>query len=1324
MRYDKNIIATFMILILIINISVIHGVKASTQDKNNSVFNSIIKVVTSWIKNTLNGVGIQINYNEKNGMTNLEKEPIRNINQTKPTQPVQALNIQIKIKKGDNLISIPYGSYIPDKVKKELIGTWYLYNTSIGAYQQVKNIEPGIGYYVKSDYDYNFTVKAKPYPKLIYDLKKGWNLIAAPQVEVNSSIFDKYDIKGPYSYRGLTEQEILIPGFAYWVYSPSNKEVEIGLFRGLSEEECDITECTDITTPGYHALCNNIHYTSTSERETCINILTDNVELDGKGFYCGWGENIGVKVDNHHDINIHDLVIRNSNFPIMINNSDNILINKNNLYNNTEGIWLVGHTTRSRIINNNISANNDIAYDVYLGDNSNNNMIKGNHIFNAGGVLIHSDNNSIIDNTITNNTNGIVFGNYAYNNTLINNTFCNNRIYDIKEYLHEGRNYFHSNTCNITSPNPHDYYCDDWCITEEEPEECDITECTDITTPGYHALCNDIYYTSTPESHGACINISADNVELDSRGYSIISTGESGHTYGIYVNHKTNISILNFTINNFGTGIYVGFGSRHRIENNTISNCIFTGINIYATNQNNISYNNVFNCNNGQGISIHYSANNSVHDNVVSNNKGGLSLEYCSLSNFYNNKINNNIYGIYLFGGAHRDNFTNNSICHNTNKDIFLSIGHFNTWNENSCDTYYAPGYVISDFCDYPCAECDITECTDITTPGYHLLCNDLHASGIGETDACINVLASDVELDCRRHSISGEGIGNGIKVDNEDSYIHDCKIHSFNSGININHASNITIKTSDIYNNSRSGVYIYNSMNNSIIYNNITHNKYGLVSRYSKYNTIKGNIIDNNTVEGMMEITSYNNTLENNEICYNEGYDIYSIYPLSNNRWENNSCDSSETGWLDIFCDNWCLPHCIDHCMDITRTGKYKLCNDIEFSGTELGWSGACINIQANNVEIDGKGYKIINTDPMASGNGIKINGYNSSNIHNVTIQNFAFGIYLNSSYNNTIMHNAIKENAYYDIFIHTSSDIDCDNRIIDNIGSGDRPILYYNSAVRLSGNNISELILCNADNSDIDNLSIISSDVFKNNGIIMIRTDNSNIINSNSLNTEGLFLYNSSNNTIINNNMRGDYEGILLYLGSNSNQINNNTLFYNRDTGIYIDSCSNNSIINNSVTSAAYSGIYLSFTTDNKIKYNNITNSLYGLQLYSSYNNLLNNNIISSSRRGSSSIGIWLHSSSRNDINNNIVAHQSNLGISLDSSHNNNLTNNTVIYNNYGIYSPSDDNLFIDNKVCLNTIDIFANPSSNIFEANTCNITSPNPHDDYCDNWCRAET
>ena len=302
-----------------------------------------------------------------------------------------------------------------------------------------------------------------------------------------------------------------------------------------------------------------------------------------------------------------------------------------------------------------------------------------------------------------------------------------------------------------------------------------------------------------------------------------------------------------------------------------------------------------------------------------------------------------------------------------------------------------------------------------------------------------------------------------------------------------------------------------------------------------------------------------------------------------------------------------------INSCSTLSTANEiYVLQNNISFN------SSTCFNITADNITLDGNGHTIngiISTYSRTHGisafgrnnltiknfknitnffNGIYfISTNNSLIINNIVSSNAWDGISLVSSSNNTLINITTKKNSGSDFHIIPSSEVDCNNNFINIIVSGNKPVEYYNYSVTIKNKDLSELILCNADNSTINNITIKGSDTKKNNGLLLFYTDNAHISNINSSkNVIGISLDSSSNNTLSN-------------ITANSNRF-----------GIYLISSSNNNITNSEVNSNRF-GIYLGSSSNNILSNSHIENNTrYGIYFYNSskntlYDDILNNTI-----------------------------------------------------------------------------------------------------------------
>ena len=173
---------------------------------------------------------------------------------------------------------------------------------------------------------------------------------------------------------------------------------------------------------------------------------------------------------------------------------------------------------------------------------------------------------------------------------------------------------------------------------------------------------------------------------------------------------------------------------------------------------------------------------------------------------------------------------------------------------------------------------------------------------------------------------------------------------------------------------------------------------------------------------------------------------------------------------------------------------------------------------------------------------------------------------------------------------------------------------------------------------------------------------------------------------NTIIDGRLAGN----VIKINSNNVEIQNFTI---QNSGIYFP----NSGIN--ITSRY-----------NIIKFNIIKNNLYGIILYDSSNNTIQNNIIKENKN----CGIYLSNSSANFISNNTVKDHNFNGVGIYDQSNYNVLKNNIFFNNgycgvnikissmneiilnnvsnnyIGIHIPSDENNIDENYYSNNNVDI----------------------------------
>jgi len=270
---------------------------------------------------------------------------------------------------------------------------------------------------------------------------------------------------------------------------------------------------------------------------------------------------------------------------------------------------------------------------------------------------------------------------------------------------------------------------------------------------------------------------------------------------------------------------------------------------------------------------------------------------------------------------------------------------------------------------------------------------------------------------------------------------------------------------------------------------------------------------------------------------------------------------------------------------------------NTIRDCGNISGFNyGIFISGSNNNIIIN---VTVIENSP----NGVLLSSSDFNVINNSNLSdNSRYGIEFSNSENNIARNLTLIENEWFDVRILADNDGECNNQFSNLSISGGRPFGYYNSSVNIQDEIFSELTLCNADNSSLNNITVIGSDNIGNSGFRMIRTEGSNISNINS-----------------SNNRFG-----LVILKSSNNKIENITVKSNEDSGIYFwELCNNNNLTNinssgNDYGVYFYQGDNLNNRISNSYLYDN---SVYGIRIGFSgtsyslnntfYNNFFNNTV-----------------------------------------------------------------------------------------------------------------
>ncbi|MBN1385645.1 right-handed parallel beta-helix repeat-containing protein [Candidatus Woesearchaeota archaeon] len=744
-------------------------------------------------------------------------------------------------------------------------------------------------------------------------------------------------------------------------------------------------------------------------------------------------------------------------------------------------------------------------------------------------------------------------------------------------------------------------------------------------------------------------------------------------------------------------GIYLQYSNDNLITGSSADNFASFGFGLYLSHGNNISnshadrggsvtsqgfylsssHHNIFSSNNAtgnanKGVRVFRSDNNTFVDNNINNNQYGIHINESSLNNFSHSSVQNNTYyDVYIES-------KNPSNCDNDYTNITISGGH-------ALDYFSAP-VSLQDQEFYQIILCGAggSNLTNLTIDGYSAKNNN-----------GLTLLHSDNSV---VQGIRSTGNYNGIRVHDSDNLtIRDSVFESNRYGIYhvLSDNGNITNNTITMnYGSYPYGINLWKSSYNMITGNNIRDSGYSgysgiILNTGSDKNVIVGNHFrnlsmssalpgsirlqlskDNNVTQNDMQdvnsgIYMYNasgSSVFNNTLLIS-GYTSYYAFGMERLSRNNNIFGNNLSGWSagGVYVYN----SSSNSIKDVHVKGKSSA------YGINSYWSW---NNTFSNFSIE----KYITGIMLQYSDNNSFSGFSSDN-------NTKNGLWLSNSKGNRVSDGFLSENNEYDMIIGTVLPEHCNN-IVDNItGSGNRPVLFYNSSVHLSNSVASELILCNADYADISNVTILGSDTLQNNYLYIGQTDHAQIeyIRSDG-NFYGIYMEYSTDNDFLDSSTYNNYQYNLYAAYSDHNMIHGSASWYpsRTKTSYYIYRSRNNTIAGTSIYNSS-SAIYLSHSNDTIIEENDIYQNTYGINLqYSNNNVVLNNNITRQF-----SYGQYLSSSSGNHIVNNSI--YSNLyPIYLTSvSSNNNISYNNVTRNSYGMYTNSPDNIFSHNYIFNNS-------------------------------------
>jgi parallel beta-helix repeat protein len=849
------------------------------------------------------------------------------------------------------------------------------------------------------------------------------------------------------------------------------------------------------------------------------------------------------------------------------------------------------------ILNNKVS-NNYLGIDLHSSNNDINNNTVSNNLF--GIYFTSSSHNSISDNIISDNSDHGIFLWVSSHNTIINNTFTNNGIFIWGDALPFFNTHVIEN--NTINGKPIYYFKDTSNLTiSEDAGEVILANCSNMAIKNMNASFSDT------------------GIELAYTENSVIVNNiASNNTIGIVLVHSPcNTLNRNVISDNYYEGIWFVTSSANNIKGNIVSNNTW-GIRLTSSSNNTLTLNTASN-NGDSGIYLEDSSNNNtLIKNTALNSGYAIRLRNHSSGNrIYLNDFMTNPINAYSLDSTNIWN-SSEEITYTYNGNTYTSyLGNY--WDDYTGSDADGDGIgetpypIDSDADNYPLmqpfenygigprtwqVDDDLADCPDAD---FAKIQDAVNAAGPGDTIIVYpGTYTENVDVN-KSLILKGEGMpvvdagesGSAITLAADGCTVEGFEVTGAggawgDAGIRIE-SNNGLVKGNLATNGPGWGVSLWHSSGNILIDNNVTNNMYGIFLDESGNNTLVENIMSGNTlnfgVEGVEETDFRDNIDTSNTV---EGKPIYYLV----NKYGLTIDSLSDAGYVALVgCSNITV-------RDLTLDSACR-------QGVLLAFTE---NSNLENITVAEYGFGIDlrhSSSNVITGNkldtcdyGISLS-YSSGNILNGnTVNNCFYGIGLWSSGSNTLVTNAISGKGKYigypvdywhEFGVWGYSEPDFDNNIDTSNTVEGKPIYYLVDKHGLtmdSSWDAGYLALVNCSNITVKDLTFNTGN---GQGLLLAFTHDSTVENVIAENNDcGISLQYSNNIGLSDNMVKNNWCGINLE-GSSNNRFNNNVAL-NNIYGVFLwRYSSNNTLTENMISDNYYAGIAIPCSSCSNIIYLN---------------------------------------------------------------------------------------------------------------------------------------
>jgi parallel beta-helix repeat protein len=386
-----------------------------------------------------------------------------------------------------------------------------------------------------------------------------------------------------------------------------------------------------------------------------------------------------------------------------------------------------------------------------------------------------------------------------------------------------------------------------------------------------------------------------------------------------------------------------------------------------------------------------------------------------------------------------------------------------------------------------------------------------------------------------------------------------------FVNGIDLAGRSNVTVKNIKIR-AFECAVFLADSLNNSILANNIVSNLGGIAVHNSSYNSIVENALADNEVGMHIMDFSNSNVVSRNNITRAGGEGLTLGNYCSNNSLYENSISNSNWGFgLGFFCSNNTLYR--NNVTDNEQSGIYitrSPNNILRMNSVKTTTHQYAFHVEASSEWSCADSFNDVDASNTVNGKPI----YYWVNRHNVEVPSDAGFVAL----------------------------VNCSEIDVKNLSQPEELEMFSTNESLITGNEIAytwnAMTFRNCFNNDIVGNNVTGTV----NGVWFDNSSQNNICRNNVLsNRIGVSLtWGSSNNIVSNNVFMGNQEdGIGLLAFPTNNSIFGNTIKGNGKGIETYNVSSSNAVFNNNITDNGEAGLWLERTSGICIYHNNFSNN-----------------------------------------------------------------------------------------------------------------------------------